>query len=89
MPRVIRKSLDVFLDALLGLPSVRLIDFYIDLMLDVDLTLCHRIGLLQRNWKKLGSSCQNCSVWVVRIRVRCSCGDTDIVRRRESWLDSL
>ena len=30
--------------------------FYIDSMFDVDLILCHRIGLLQRNWKNLGSS---------------------------------
>ena len=48
-PRAVRESLDVLLDALLGVPSVWSIDFHIDLMLGVDLTLCHRISLLQRN----------------------------------------
>ena len=52
--RIARKSLDILLNKLLGSPFDREIDFYVDLMPDVGLTLCHRIGLFQQNWKSLG-----------------------------------
>ena len=57
LPCRVRKTLDVLWDVLPGLLSARLIDFYIDLMLEVGMILCYRIGYFSgigRIWEAAG-----------------------------------